>query len=379
MRNESKHSYSVRSLIAAVTLLVSLFNTTMSFGQCTIAGSGNKSWDASLRCTDNSFATAASIIIVPVGVTLIFDDNSDTWTGTRIDVYGVLNINNGTSGVVNINSTIVIKPAGELKVNGKLELGNASSPSPCPYTIVMEDLTAKVNLIGQENASDKLRMCGTEVGRGGTGGCNNNYPNGNPSYCEPAGGFYGPFVLGETGATPLPVQLLFFKAYPSIKGVDLKWATASEKGAHYFAIEKSLNGKNFVEIGTVNASGSTISRKDYSYFDDDALLGRNYYRLKAVDFDGTYEYFNITFADADGAKAVNLYPNPVQSNHVQFKLNFASDEVSNAKIYNSTGALVSSFYFSGTHYNEESNLRPGAYILKVFVGKEVFTQRFVIP
>lgn len=360
------------------TLLVS-FNATISFGQCTIAGSGNKSWDASLRCTDNSFATAASIIIVPVGVTLVFDDNSDTWTGTRIDVYGVLNINNGASGVVTINSTIVIKPGAELKVNGKLELGNQSSPSPCPYTIVMEDFTSRLNLIGLENASDKLRMCGTEVGRGGTGGCNNNYPSGNPSYCEPSDGFYGPFVLSETGATPLPVQLLFFKANPSSKGVDLKWATASEKGAHYFAIEKSLNGKDFTEIGRVDAAGTTISRQDYSFFDGNALLGRNYYRLKEVDFDGTYEYFNITFADTDGKRAVSLYPNPIQHSHLQFKMNFASDEQGHAKVYNSTGALVSSFTFHGTSYNEETNLRPGAYVLKVSVGKELFTQRFVVP
>jgi hypothetical protein len=394
MRKESRNCYSVRSLIAATVLLVSLFTSIMCFGQtCTIAGaaippaSNNIHWVNGATCTagsDVTNANAASIIIVPAGVTLVFGADGDTWTGTRIDVYGILNVDEGGSnGTVTINADILVKPAGETRVNSKLLLGNNQSATPCPYELVLEDASSKLNIVG--NAEDRLRICGNDIVWGGGGGCHP-YPGGPIPFCEPDNPgtendyFPGPVSFNANGiGGPLPVELLFFRAYTSNSGVDLKWATASEKGSHYFAIEKSLNGKNFTEIGRVDASGNTIARMDYSFLDDTVLLGRNYYRLKVVDFDGTHEYFNITFADTDGKRAVSLYPNPVQHSRIQFKLNFASDEQSHAKIYNSTGALVSSFYFSGTHYNEESNLRPGAYILKVFVGKEVFTQRFVIP
>jgi hypothetical protein len=361
-----------------MVLLVNSLTVTMSFGQtCTIAGSGNKNWNGGAVCTDGGDPSLASIIIIPVGVTLIFGPGGDTWTGTEFVVYGVLNVASSTdpiaNGPVTINSDIVVKPAGTVLINSKLLMGDASDLPNCPYELVLEHSTSILNMVGP-TASDKLRICDREIARGGSGGCNN------PPYCEPGSdGFPGPLVFNYGLSGPLPVELLFFKAFSTASGVDLKWATASEKNSYYFVTEKSLNGKNFTEIGRVDASGSTIARKDYSFFDDNALLGRNYYRLKAVDFDGTYEYFNITFAETDGRKAVSLYPNPVQNSRIQFKLNFASDEQSHAKIYNSTGALVSSFSFSGTHYNEESNLRPGAYVLKVTVGNELFTQRFVIP
>jgi hypothetical protein len=379
MKNEPQ---SVRLLIAATTLLLSLFNATMSFGQttCTISGSGIKIWNGNSppTCIEGGNAVGKDILVVPVGMTLVFDTSNDTWTGTRMDIYGTVEIT--FNGTVTLHASVIVKDNATLNINSKLQLGDNASPSPCPYTLLLETSTSKLDILG--DTPDRLRICGNEIARGGTAGCNP-FPAGPIPFCEPdapTSHFPGPVSFNSGGiGGPLPVELLFFKAYASNRGVDLKWATASEKGAHYFAIEKSLNGKDFTEIGRVDASGNTIARMDYSFFDDNALLGRNYYRLKEVDFDGTYEYFNITFADTDGTKAVSLYPNPVQNSRIQFKLNFASDEQSYAKIYNSTGALVSSFSFSGTHYNEESNLRTGAYVLKVSVGNELFTQRFVIP
>lgn len=178
---------------------------------------------------------------------------------------------------------------------------------------------------------------------------------------------------------PLPVELLFFRATTIKGGVNLTWATASERNASYFAVERSLNGKDFEEIGQVGAVGNSISRQDYSFLDDAYFLGRNYYRLKEVDLDGTYEYFTITFADTDGEKAVIIYPNPVQDHILQLRLNFASDNAATAKIYSTTGAIVDTFSFSGPYYTGETSLRPGTYVLKVSVGNELLTQRFIIP
>jgi Secretion system C-terminal sorting domain len=211
------------------------------------------------------------------------------------------------------------------------------------------------------------------------------------SACNPSEKLYigtTPVWDGNDGAVPgpasssggpLPVELLFFHALATEQSISLKWATATERDADYFAIEKSVNGKDFTEIGREKAAGNSIFRKDYSFADNLPLLGRSYYRLKQVDFNGNFEYFNITFVDVAGKKAISVHPNPIQDNTLQLHLNFTTEDQIFSKIYNSTGALVKSFSFSGTSFKSESNLKPGTYLLKVEAGKEHFTQRFVIP
>jgi hypothetical protein len=387
----------------AATFLLSLVILTMVFFDasaqtCTIAGSGDIEWDNTTppSCQEIGVTTAtASILVIPVGVNLIFNNNADTWrTGSILRIGGALSI--PTSGSqIRIDANIEVLSTGTLSSNAKLQLGAdfwdaAALPPPgagiepgwsnCNYNITVVS-GGKIDLSG--TASDRLVICGRWMLSGkSTGGNCFPYPAGPPPYCEPTipnSWWDGPIGFDKNGSNPLPVKLLFFKAFTGANSVQLKWATASERNSEYFVIEKSRDGRDFQEVGRVPSAGNTIARVDYDFLDEDVLLGRNYYRLKQVDFDGSYEYFNITFADTDGKRAVSLYPNPVQHTRIQFKLNFASDEQSHAKIYNSTGVLVSSFSFSGTHYNEESNLRPGAYVLKVSVGNELFTQRFVIP
>jgi hypothetical protein len=239
---------------------------------------------------------------------------------------------------------------GVLVIDGKLALSAG-------YSITIQT-GAILCCGGQCNASEKLSIGGVPIWNGGEGAV--------PGFATSNGG-------------PLPVELLFFKAFANHQNISLKWATATERDADYYAIEKSINGKDFTEIGREKAAGNSIFRKDYSFRDNLPLLGRSYYRLKQVDFNGNFEYFNITFVDVDGSKTISVHPNPIQDNTLQMHLNFTTEDQISAKIYNSTGALVKSFSFSGTSFKSESNLRSGTYLLKVEAGKEHFTQRFVIP
>ncbi|MDF9800229.1 hypothetical protein OKW21_005492 [Catalinimonas alkaloidigena] len=96
---------------------------------------------------------------------------------------------------------------------------------------------------------------------------------------------------------PLPVELTYFSASLLEPHVELNWETASEINSDFFAIERSENGKDFKEIGQLKAAGDSDIPLQYSYIDEQAskrFSGSVFYRLRTVDFDGSFEYSDIT-------------------------------------------------------------------------------------
>lgn len=112
--------------------------------------------------------------------------------------------------------------------------------------------------------------------------------------------------------TPLPVQLLRFEAKPQGSGATVSWATASETGSAYFALERSLDGQQFLEIGRVLAAGSSSQQHTYAWHDGQALTHRTYYRLRQVDLDHTARYSQVIALGplSQPGPVVSVYPNP---------------------------------------------------------------------
>jgi len=123
------------------------------------------------------------------------------------------------------------------------------------------------------------------------------------------------FTLGTTNLsiTPLPIELLHFKAQASSIGtVDLSWATASEWNNDHFTVERSADLDSWTAIATVEAVGHSSALAEYSTTDAAPVQGANYYRLRQTDVDGrstTSAVEAIEFFDALAA-AITLYPNP---------------------------------------------------------------------
>jgi hypothetical protein len=126
------------------------------------------------------------------------------------------------------------------------------------------------------------------------------------NYDEPIS---GPFVIGEL---QLPVELESISASSRSGFIEILWTTAMELNTDYFLVEKSLNGVDFFQIGTVNASGNSFFKKQYSYNDSNPVNGINYYRLKQLDLNGAYTYSWIVATHFDvGEYRITCYPNPV--------------------------------------------------------------------
>lgn len=119
----------------------------------------------------------------------------------------------------------------------------------------------------------------------------------------------------------IPVELLSFTSELSGNDVKLIWSTATETNNQGFNVErKSLfNSKsefrnsNWEELGFVPGLGTTTEVHHYSFIDESPQPGNYQYRLKQIDFDGTFEYSNIIEVTIDAPIKFGLeqnYPNP---------------------------------------------------------------------
>ena len=76
-------------------------------------------------------------------------------------------------------------------------------------------------------------------------------------------------------------------------GVMLTWATAMEENSAMFMLEKSDNGVDFTNIGSVQAIGLSRKQKDYNFLDVMAASEKIFYRLKLIDTDGAFSYSDV--------------------------------------------------------------------------------------
>ncbi|NJC27356.1 T9SS type A sorting domain-containing protein [Neolewinella antarctica] len=112
-----------------------------------------------------------------------------------------------------------------------------------------------------------------------------------------------------TSAT-LPIDLVYFAGEYEGSGVSLSWRTASERNTDYFIVERSSTGTEFAEVGRVAATGNSSALRDYGLVDPQPLRIA-YYRLKDVDFDGTFSYSNVINLSREDWVQVDVYPSPV--------------------------------------------------------------------
>ncbi|MBE0539343.1 MAG: choice-of-anchor J domain-containing protein, partial [Ignavibacterium sp.] len=114
-------------------------------------------------------------------------------------------------------------------------------------------------------------------------------------------------------AGSLPVELTSFSANVNNSNVNLDWSTATETNNNGFQIERSAVGGSYQVIGFVAGYGTTTEAKHYSFVDQNVAAGNYTYRLKQVDFNGTFEYSNTIEVEVIGVKEFALgqnYPNP---------------------------------------------------------------------
>ena len=170
----------------------------------------------------------------------------------------------------------------------------------------------------------------------------------------------------------VPVELTSFTATTDNGNVNLNWSTATELNNSGFQIERS-SGNEYQVVGFVAGHGTTTEVRNYSYSDQNVNAGSYTYRLKQIDFDGTFEYSNAIEVEVVGVKEFTLgqnYPNPFNP---ATTINFSLAEPSFVKlaIFNLLGEevqVLKNEYMNAGSFNvsfNASSLPSGMYLYKI--------------
>jgi hypothetical protein len=303
-----------------------------------------------------TFANAGTLSVA--GTLYIYGDlivsNTLTFniTGSVI-VYGNIIMSNG--------GDIAVSGTGTLQINGSLQGGNGTHLSTSGGATV--SVGGGISL-GGGNSS----ISGPAGSITSPGGCT---CTGSGSGCNTNGS-------GTCGTTVLPIELLYFVGEAEPGQVRLKFATASELNFDYFSIQRSAEGKTFSEIGTVKGNGTTNEIHKYSFIDESPLIGRSYYRLTSIDFDGYSETFKIISVNTKGGKQAAVYPNPVSDGQLFVDFNFTSESAMKAIVTDLLGNQLAQFKVGSTDNILYLDLTPGSYLIQIKSEEFSSVTRFVV-
>jgi glycosidase len=163
--------------------------------------------------------------------------------------------------------------------------------------------------------------------------------------------------------------------------VSLNWSAKGNINNDHYDVERSSDGISFIKIGGVHATGSD-DVQHYSFNDAMPLNGSNYYRLKQVDKDGTYQYSSIQKVNLDEAvKHWSLYPNPAKNNTTLFALNnYAKAAIA---VNDMNGRIVYRTTITGVVAGQQfiipvRQLAKGLYVIKITTDQDTDMQKLVV-
>ena len=133
----------------------------------------------------------------------------------------------------------------------------------------------------------------------------------------------------------LPVHFLNFSAERLEEDVLIKWATSSEINNDFFVVERSTNTVDWRGVDRVEAIGNSSIISEYSALDKAVGNGTYYYRIRQVDYDGTFSFSAMVHIAP--YKIQRLYPNPTSGEAL---LSVDAYQSQHLRISNSMGILV---------------------------------------
>ena len=142
-----------------------------------------------------------------------------------------------------------------------------------------------------------------------------------------------------SASVPTPITLEAFTATRTKSAVVLDWITAKEMNNKGFDIQRSTDGNNWTSIGFAGSlapAGNSDAKLYYSFTDASPVMGKNYYRLKQIDFDGIFDYSPVKQISFGKEGVVTIYPNPAQNN-IRIDGLSKNDRV---RIYDPAGRMV---------------------------------------
>jgi len=147
------------------------------------------------------------------------------------------------------------------------------------------------------------------------------------------------FTIVFRSSNALPVNILNVSAAQKNAGIEVNWNTATETNMDSYEVEESSNATTFTKAATVAAKNGVTNA--YTWFDATVNNGDNYYRIKAIEKNGTVKYSNVVKVKIGGKAAeFTVYPNPVKDGIVSLQMSNVEKGIYTVKIFNNAGQEV---------------------------------------
>lgn len=248
---------------------------------------------------------------IPIGGTVDVYGYVQIQTNNSMDIYGVMNV---LGGYFQANSSINVMSTGTLILQNYTKLESNAAFSNEGYIYVCD--VCCIEISGQVTNEATGTINGTGAWNTVSGTTKNfGYWDPAMSWCS-AGNDVGmpsaedcPTSEAICNAIILSVSFGAFEVNLEDERAFLSWTTISENDNDYFVIERAKDNFVFNQKGIVDGAGTTEIEQSYSFIDQLNESGKYYYRLKQVDFDGTYEYSDVVSVDyvKDSRSVIGVY------------------------------------------------------------------------
>lgn len=174
----------------------------------------------------------------------------------------------------------------------------------------------------------------------------------------------------------LPVTLTQFTAWRVNNTAQIRWTTLNESALKEYAVERSLDGIGFSDVGFIAAKNET-GEHAYNFVDDIAHITAKkiFYRLRLVEKDGKFSYSKIITLTIDTKQQATIYPNPVKD---VLHINTGTAVYRTVIIHDILGRVVlTRSLSSGISAIPVQKLIPGRYSIIMYSDNDRITQSFI--
>jgi hypothetical protein len=129
-----------------------------------------------------------------------------------------------------------------------------------------------------------------------------------------------------------------FNTNCNVNNVAIRWTTESEINTNYFEIQRSVDGRNWVSVGSLASTGNSTVAHNYS-FTDNSSLQNSFYRIAEFDRNGQVYYSMINHVKCGNEASFALWPNPVIS-QAWLSASIAASGLAELKITDAKGSVI---------------------------------------
>ncbi len=178
----------------------------------------------------------------------------------------------------------------------------------------------------------------------------------------------------------VPLKLLSFTARLHTNGKDVhcNWKTENEINTSSFVVQRSADGKEFTDAGTVQAAGNSSTTREYAFTDPAPFVNSStlYYRLRMEDKDGSLTYSHMARVNLPLQQGrINVFPNPAAN-----LLHVEGSDIKEIQLLDYLGRSVYKLATTGNRNAlHVAHLPAGMYLLKAITGNnQIITEKVVI-